>query len=131
MINLTNQFAAHLGIKIVERNKGRSLCALAIKRELYNPLDVIHGGALYTLADSGMGVALYPSLDNDEFCATIEIKISYFKPVREGEIICKSWVINRGKRIAYLESEIFVDDALVAKANGSYSIFKPNEGQKE
>lgn len=76
------------------------------------------------MADTGMGGALYTTLKKGETCATIEIKISYFKPVSAGSLTCKTQVINRGKRVATLESEIFNNERLVAKAMGTYSIFE-------
>ena len=71
-----------------------------------------------------MGGALYPLLEKDELCATVELKITYFKPVREGTIICNTKVIHRGKSFGVLESEIMNDEILVSKANGTFSIFK-------
>ena len=71
-----------------------------------------------------MGAALYPSLSPGEICATIEIKINYYRPVTSGEVRCHTEVVHRGRRVANLESSIYADDRLVAKANGSYSIFK-------
>jgi len=85
---------------------------------------VVHGGVLYSMADTGMGGALYSLLEKDELCATVEIKISYFKHVREGTVICDTKVIHKGKTIGVLESEILNNETLVAKANGTFSIFK-------
>jgi acyl-CoA thioesterase len=89
-----------------------------------NPQQVVHGGVLYALADTGMGGALYPSLEKGELCATIEIKIAYFQPVKAGKVTCRTTVTYRGKRVAHLESEIYAHGQLVAKATGSYSIFR-------
>ncbi|MDK9555988.1 PaaI family thioesterase [Marinobacter sp. M216] len=85
------------------------------------------GGVLYSLADTGMGAALYPMLSEGELCATIEIKINYYSPVHDGRLTCVTKVVNKGKSVANLESEILCGDRLVAKANGNYSIFKPSK----
>ena len=79
---------------------------------------------LYALADTGMGAALYPTLAEGELCATIEIKISYFKPVRGGMLVCRTELVNRGKRVANLESRLYLGELLVAQANGHSAIFK-------
>ena len=71
-----------------------------------------------------MGASVYSYLKPDELCATIEIKITYFKPVFEGEITCITKIINKGRTIVNLDAEIFNGDRLVAKANGNFSIFK-------
>jgi len=76
------------------------------------------------MADIGMGAALYSLLEKGELCATVDIKISYFKPVREGTVICDTTVIHKGKTIRVLESELKNGEPFVAKANGTYSILK-------
>ncbi|MBL4907328.1 MAG: PaaI family thioesterase [Sneathiella sp.] len=116
-------FADHIGLHVSDAGENESLCTLVAKDELYNPHKVIHGGVLYSMADTGMGAALYPTLQEGEICATVEIKINYFKPVFGGEITCRTVIVNRGKTLANLESEIWSDDILVAKANGSYAIY--------
>ena len=79
------------------------------------------------MADTGMGGALYTLLVNSELCATIEVKINYIKPVKTGSVTCDTKVINKGKKVAVLESELFNDGVLVAKALGTYSIFIVNK----
>jgi acyl-CoA thioesterase len=118
-------FGELIGLVFEDMAAGSSLCRLAVREELYNPHRVIHGGILYSMADTGMGAAVYPSLKTGELCATVEIKITYFKAVRNGSLECRSTVVNRGKTIASLESEILNDGTLVAKAYGTYSIFTP------
>ena len=76
------------------------------------------------MADSGMGATLYSCIDEDEICATIEIKIVYFKAVRSGTLTCDTKLVHKGKRIATLESEIRQGEYLIAKALGTWSIFK-------
>jgi acyl-CoA thioesterase len=71
-----------------------------------------------------MGAALYTCIDEDELCATIETKIVYFKPVSSGRLTCDTRVVHRSKRIATLESEIKGDRHLIAKAIGTFSVFK-------
>ena len=80
------------------------------------------------MADTGMGAALYTKLIEKEICATIEIKINYYRPVHSGEVKCFTKIINKGKRVANLESEIYNGEKLVAKANGNFSIFIPSKG---
>ena len=91
----------------------------------FNPQGVAHGGLLYALADTAMGAALYSDLGDGELCATIELKISYFAPVREGELRCTARVVNRGKRVAHLTATLLDDKREVAQANGSFAIFRP------
>ena len=126
---VTFPFSKHVGFKLVGREEGKSHFRLAIKDFHFNPQKVVHGGVLYSLADSGMGAALYPMLDfeNGQLCATIEIKMTYLKAARKGDLDCHTVVINKGKRVAMLESEVWNEGKLVAKATGSYAIFTPSK----
>jgi len=122
-------YADLIGLKIEEQKNGYSKCSLESDEKLFNPHNVIHGAVIYSLADTGMGAALYSTLKRGEICATIEIKINYYKPVKSGAIISITEIMNKGKSIANLESNIFNGDTLVAKANGNYSIFRPNKSK--
>jgi len=117
-------FAELIGLSETKLEDGYSECVLEVEERHFNPNRVLHGGVIYSMADTGMGGALYTTLNRDESCATIEIKISYFRPVSNGAIICKTRIINRGKKVATLESEVFNGGKIVAKAMGTYSIFK-------
>lgn len=120
-------FVEHIGMRIEERRAGYCRCTLTVAGYHLNSTGVVHGGVLFTLADTAMGAVLYPMLEAGEICATIEIKINYFKPVSSGEIVCVSEIVNRGKTIANLEASCFSGDLLVAKANGSFSVFRRSE----
>ncbi len=117
-------FADLIGLKVEYAGDNESICTLCINDTLLNPHQTVHGGVLYSLADTGMGSALYPSLADGEICATIEIKINYFRPATEGQIICNSALVNRGRSFANVDSEIILGDKLLAKANGSFAILR-------
>lgn len=118
-------FVEHVGIEITEQSDGSSTCVLAVAPHHFNSSGVVHGGAVFTLADTGMGAALIPGLQEGERCATIEIKINYFKPVVAGVLTCSTEVVNRGKSVAHLESSVYSAGVLVARASGNFAIFKP------
>ena len=119
-------FADVIKLRIDAQGAGRSTCSIEIIPEIHhNPHDVTHGAVLYALADTGMGVALYPTLEAGESCATIEIKMTYFRPARAGLVRCETELLNRGRNIANLDSRLYLDDKLIAQANGNYAILRP------
>ena len=83
---------------------------------------VVHGGVVYSLADTGMGGALFSSLDPGQRCATLEIKISYYHFVTSGTLSCTSKVIQKSRRFGFMQSEVFNEDRLVASATGTFTI---------
>ncbi len=117
-------FGELIGLNFIELRIGYSKCTLEVRDKLLNPHKVLHGGVMYSMADTGMGGALYTCLNKNESCATIEIKINYFKAVSSGVLICHTKVIHKGKMSAVLDSEIMRDEILVAKAIGTYAILK-------
>ena len=117
-------FAELIDLQVAEVRPGASKMLLEAGERHLNPHQVVHGAVLYAMADTGMGAALYPTLAEGEICATIEIKISYFKPVRMGPVACETTLVNRGKMVAHLESRLTQHGVLVAAANGHYAIFK-------
>ena len=119
-----NPFGDLIGLAFTRMDKGCSQCVLEVDEKLLNPFRILHGGATYTMADTGMGAALLYCIGDDELCSTIEIKIVYFKSVKSGTLTCDTKVIHKGKRIATLESEIKHEGHLVAKALGTWSIYK-------
>ena len=124
---MRNPFAELIDLCIEEQRAGFSKLTLDVTGEHLNPHNVVHGAVVYALADTGMGSALYPTLAQGEICATIEIKINYFKPISGGRISCTTEIVNRGKTVANLESRVFVEGLLVAQANGNYAIFSPRK----
>jgi len=122
-----NPFGDLIGLQFVKCEGGQSRCTLEVEQRLLNPHGAVHGGVLYSMADTGMGGAMYTIMEKDELCATIEIKIVYFKAVRSGTVVCDTRIISRGRRVAALESEITNDGRLVAKASGTFSVFRAKE----
>lgn len=119
-----NRFGDLIGLKFAQCENGQSCCTLTVDRKMFNPQQVLHGGIAFSMADTGMGAALYSLMGEGELCATRDIKISYFKSVTSGVLSCETRVTEKGEKIAMLESEIKKDNVLVAKATGTFSIFR-------
>ena len=117
-------FGDLIGLTLTRCENGFSRCLIDVSEKLLNPHGTLHGGVAYSMADTGMGAALYTRMDEGELCATIEIKIVYFKAVTSGKLTCDTKLIHRSKKIAALESEIKLGEQLVAKALGTFSIFE-------
>ena len=120
-----NPFGKLIGLRLSQWGDGVCICQLTVKEEHLNPNGVVHGAVIYALADTGMGGALVSSLPAGQQCATIEIKISYFRPARSGELIGKAHVVRLGKRIAFMAAEVSSGDTLIAQATGTFTISSP------
>ena len=90
--NGLSHFGDLIGLEFIKLEDGVSQCQLEVKESHLNPHRMVHGGVIYSLADTGMGGALFSSLDPGQRCATLEIKISYFHFVTSGILSCASKV---------------------------------------
>lgn len=119
-----NPFCDLIGLNFATVQDGVSKCSIEVTKQLLNPHGVVHGGVLYSMADTGMGAALYSCIDSEEICATVQLDIRYFQAVSSGTIYCTTRVLRMTKKLATLESEIHNKKNLVAKATATYYIFR-------
>ena len=114
-----------LGIVAELREPGRSRMRLEVDPAFFNPNGVLHGGVVYTLVDSSMGIAVSSGLMEGEHCATIDVTISYLAPVREGTLTVNTGVVKQGRNIAFTESKVTDGEGrLVATASGSMFVLR-------
>ena len=112
-----NPFGDLIGLNFVKCADGYSQCILEVNHQLLNPHKVLHGGVIYSMADTGMGGALYSCMEHDELCATVEIQIIYFKAVTSGTLTCNTRVLHRTRTLAALESEVADDGGSCCQGN--------------
>jgi len=119
----TSPFWSVIGMELADVKKGWARVRVPFRDHLTNSNGVLHGGVLFAAADSATGAALISLAQKGQTVATIELKISYLKPVAGLDIVAEAEIIQKGSRTAV--SEVCVRDAagnLVAKALGTYAI---------
>ena len=75
-----------LGIEIVKMRKGRATLQLRFRKELTHALGRMHGGAIASLADSAVAMALITLVDPSDRITTIEFKINFCGARGHGEV---------------------------------------------
>jgi len=114
-----------LGMEIVTMTKGEALLQMPFKKELVHPYGMMHGGAIASLADSAVAVALATLVDPNDRITTIEFKINFLAPVSGGKLNARCKILHRGSRTAVGDVEVLNEEgALVAKVLATYSILK-------
>jgi len=97
---------------------------LTIREDLINAAGLLSGAVTYALVDYCMGSTLWKQTNEEEAIATVSISINYVATATEGEIVCRTQLDRRNRRLAVLRSEVTADDGrLLATAIGSYTIF--------
>jgi acyl-CoA thioesterase len=120
-----NPFWSLLGLELVAVKKGWAKIRLPFSEKLANGIGSAHGGAIFSPADSAIGMALVGLLNKDETVSTLEMKINFLKPLTGGEIVAEAKIIHRGTMTAIGDVEVRDEDKnLVAKGLATYAIVK-------
>jgi len=120
-----NPFWSLLGMEIIEIKKGWAQIRLPFSEKLANGIGVMHGGAIFSPADSAVGMALVGLIDKDENISTLEMKINYLKPLTAGDIIAEAKIVHRGTMTAIGDVEVKDEKGnLIAKGLATYAITK-------
>jgi acyl-CoA thioesterase len=117
-----------LGIELLDVKKGWAKLKLPFSETLIHPLGIAHGGAIFSLADSAVAMALLGLTEKEEWFTTIETNINYIRSFRGGEIIAEARIVNRGQKTALGDVDITDQQGrLVAKSRATYMILKQGE----
>lgn len=120
-----NPFFCLAGIDVAETGTGTAALTMAVRPELHNGAGWLQGGMLVAIADEAMALALFTLLGKDEGIATIAESTSFIKGIRTGAIRAEARVIKKGRRVAFMEAEVFTDDGnrtLLARTSASFAI---------
>ena len=96
-----------LGFEIVEVGDGEVRFAVTPDESVYNPLGMVHGGLACTLLDTVVGCAAQTTLPAGTGYTSIELKVSYLRPIHAGvPLVAHGWVTKPGRRVAFTEADI-------------------------
>ncbi|NWG03189.1 MAG: PaaI family thioesterase [Syntrophaceae bacterium] len=125
MTNLS-PFYQLLGMKVLEIKEGTSRIEMPFRKKLTHPLGIVHGGAIASLADSAVAMALISLVKLSNRITTIEFKINFFIPVSNGKLTAQARIIHKGSKIAVGDVEVRNEHGqLVAKVMATYHISNP------
>jgi len=88
-----------LGMQVSRTHRDGVTIECKIVRHLLNSARVLHGGVSAALADAAVGIALHRHLGDHRPITTVEMKINYFRPVKEGRIFARSRLLRVGSTL--------------------------------
>jgi uncharacterized protein (TIGR00369 family) len=118
--------ARHFDFSIEELREGSVVFECLADESTYNPIGLVHGGLVCTLADTVAGCAVQTTLAPGQGYTSIDLSVSYLRPVtrNSGRLRGVGRVVKPGRRVAFAEAEIFDGSgALVAAATSSCLVF--------
>ncbi|MFO8085808.1 MAG: PaaI family thioesterase [Desulfobacterales bacterium] len=108
-------FSSYCGFKIDRIESGEMDTLLRIRPEHLQQDGFVHAGVMASLADHTAGYASFSTVSDNHRILTIEFKMNYFKPCMGDTVVCRAKVIQNGKKIKVVESEIFSSEKGVEK----------------
>ena len=103
-----NHFTRKLGIQTVEIREGYAKVKLAVEKDHTNFLGSVHGGCLFSIADSVAGAA---ASSYGDYSTTVNASINYLAAALQvKELTGEARVIKHGKRISVFQVQIRNDE---------------------
>lgn len=91
-----DRFAQHVGVELLEASEGRAKARMVIKEQHLNALDMVHGAAIFALADLAFAVAVNsygpPAM-------AINVNISFVKGASEGVLTAEAAPVSVSSRL--------------------------------
>ncbi len=111
-------FARHLGLELLEAGEGRASVTMRVRPEHINFWGSCHGGAIFSLADTALGLACnsYGSV-----AALIDSHMTFSVAVQSGErLTARAEEVSRTRKLGVYRMEVRREDGvLVASLTGT------------
>ena len=107
--DLTDGFAREIGIELMEAKDGHAKMKIDINEKHRNPIGSVHGGCLFSLADTVAGVALSTT---GVGCTTLSAHTTYIKAAmmnKSSVLYGEATPIRIGRKIAVYQVDITDD----------------------
>lgn len=91
-----DRYADLSGIEIVEVGDGRAKARMTVAERHLNGVDIVHGGAIFTLADLAFAVA---SNSHGTVAVAVNANVSFLKAVRSGTLSAEAVEVSRHPRL--------------------------------
>lgn len=109
-----------LGFEVESAEPGEASVRMICDHKHHNVFGYTHGGAIFTLADTAIGLAHVATLLPHETGATVESKINYLRPAFGGLLRAQARCVKQGQNLSFFECDVFDDrNRLIARANAT------------
>lgn len=112
-----DRFASGNGITLLDVEPGYALAQMEITDHHLNGVDLVQGGAIFSLADFAFAAAANAS---GNITVSVSASISFLKPARGKIITAKATKISSSKKICHYNVDVLDEDGeLIAKINST------------
>lgn len=107
---------------------GRAVLEFTVKPEFCHSGGVAQGGFVTGWIDAAMAHAAIARYGTEVWVASLEIKISFFRPARPGTVRAEGWIERAGKATAFMEGRLLdADGEVIAKGSSTVRLV-PTKG---
>ncbi len=105
-VSNNDRFAKNNDIELLEVKNGYAKTSMRIKEKHLNAANVVHGGAIFTLADFAFGVA---SNTDGYLALAVNVSISFINSVSSGTLFAVAEKVESSKHLASYRVDISDD----------------------
>jgi uncharacterized protein (TIGR00369 family) len=115
-----------LGMRPLEFARGSARWAWENQpASVLNPFGTLQGGYLALFIDEMLATAIGSVLEAGEWAVTAEVKISYLRALRPGQLSGSARVVRRTRALAFMEASVSTaDGTLATTATSTWAISK-------
>lgn len=114
--------------RLLEAADGRAVLEIDVLPHHLNPQGLVHGGVIAGLLDSVCGISLRTIKAADVGHVTVQLSVSYMRPVRSGTLRGIGTVVRNGRRIGHATAEVVDADGNLCAAGTGVFANVPQEG---
>lgn len=118
-INRAGQFAYENGITVTAARPGWAEGVLEVRPTSGNPWGTVHGGCLYTLADTVAGTA---ACAHGASCVTVSGTLEFLRPATGPTIRCVATPKKQGQTLSVMQV-VLTNEAGKEVATGTFTFF--------
>jgi uncharacterized protein (TIGR00369 family) len=94
-------------VRIVEMNtEGRARLEYMAEAHMCHSGGVVQGGFVTGWIDAAMAHAAIAALGREVTPMSLEIKVSFFAPVRPGLVVAEGWIERHGRKTCFVEGRL-------------------------
>ena len=115
-------------------SEGPSVIRMPIQEKHISPAGTLHGGILSALFDIGFGVCVFSKLSKEDWCATLEMKVQFLKPIRLKDVLTiETTAVFEGRSIIALQAFGYVEgsEGAVAMSSGTFILKRAEKTMKK
>ncbi|TSK05118.1 MAG: PaaI family thioesterase [Geobacter sp.] len=117
-------FEEYLGMRIDEATDGRAVLSMPFKVKLAQGKGLMHGGAVTSIADTAVAIAIKSMVPEGTDFVTVEMNLKFLAPVKEGTVRAEARAVPQGERKIVGEADIYNGETKVAEFHALFVIKK-------